>query len=184
MPSMPRGTTQSPYTSDMGRRIHRNDLENRARNGGTNPSWHASPYTRTVTLGSDRITAEEEAPTSNPWDLGTSSLSEALRMSSLQRAILASMTRESPRLTPREPRPVQTVRDNYNDTLRFQCEGDSSLLAEVERCYRILRDLPAPRDRTPEQVDDLVVALTEEVATVTDNFTPDSLEENRYSTPF
>lgn len=49
----------------------------------------------------------------------------------------------------------------------FRCEGASSLIAEVERCYEILRHFPSPQDRTEQDIENLTIALTEEVATVT-----------------
>lgn len=163
-----RSTTPSPFSSGIGRSIQRHEEILRRRDQGHD-----------VAMREERLRSLVEEP-SSPWV--TTGPDPTATLDALMRA-QQSLDRVQLR-TRSEPRDPETVRVLHRDTLRFQCEGDSSLLAEVERCYNILRDLPAPQDRTPEQIDELIIALTEEVATVTDNLTPDSLEvmERGYST--
>lgn len=166
-----RGTTQSPFSTGLGRTLHRHEEASRRAILAANERAAAMEAMISATARIDTLTATEPVP--SPWDSVTTSPPPTS-------TVWQTLQSERPmRRAPREPSEVQVVRDMYRDTLRFQCEGDSSLLAEMERCYRILRELPAPRDRSPEQIDNLIIALTEDVATVRQNFSPESLEPQR-----
>ena len=96
-----------------------------------------------------------------------SEISSPFTMEALERA-REEMTR---RIEPVTPDPWDEIWDPVENRptplSHFRCEGASSLIAEVERCYEILRHFPAPQDRTEQDIENLTIALTEEVATVT-----------------
>lgn len=175
-------TQQSPFASVTGRAIHRQETQQRLRGEPIRRTRANSIPQHTFDIESLGRVMREPAASVVP-DLSEILEREAeLRREQMEahRSFQESMAEAAirgARVTAapnpfegrlREPRQVPTASgpssspvNEWVSERHFHASGPASLINELEAVHQLLRDLPAPSDRSDEQRDQLLEALTD-----------------------